>query len=518
MSTITSTSGTSNNTISSSTALQEAAQSIISGSTGNSSIDVNSLVTALVNSKTAGTTAILSTAVANDNNKASAYTSLQTALTNLQSALSTLSDGSFAQTYATATTGGSGLTATAGTGAVAGSYQVTVNQIAQSQSLTSPAFGASTALGTGSMTLTVNGKSSTISIDSTNNTLSGIASAINNATDNPGVTASIVTGSDGAHLVLRSNNSGAANTINVAVNASTDNGLGNLAVSSTPSTTGGQSTITTGNTTATQWTQSSAGQDASVNVNGVTSLSATNAVSNVISGVTLNLTQAAVTSPATTQTLTVTSDTTKQATAVTNFVSAYNTLISTIATVGSFDNSTDPTSPTVGPLFGDSTLNTITTQIQSVIAGAVKNNGLSSTLSQLGITVADGTTSGQPAGTLIVDQTALSNALSTNPSAAANLFNSTNGIGAQLNTDITNYTATNGILTTSANGVQTDLKSLTTQQTALATYASTLTTQYNAQFTNLNTVMAEMTQQQNYLTALFGGTNSAGALATNKSS
>lgn len=32
-------------------ALQQAAQSIISGSTGNSSMDVNSLVTALVNAK-----------------------------------------------------------------------------------------------------------------------------------------------------------------------------------------------------------------------------------------------------------------------------------------------------------------------------------------------------------------------------------------------------------------------------------------------------------------------------------
>ncbi|MEK6422645.1 MAG: flagellar filament capping protein FliD [Burkholderia gladioli] len=516
MSTITSTT-TANNAISSSTALQQAAQSIISGSTGNSSIDVNTLVTALVNSKTAGQTAILSTAVAVDNNKAAAYTSLQTALQTLQTSMASLTDGTFASTFTATTSGGTGLTATAGTGAVAGSYDVTVNQIAQSQSLTSPAFGASTALGTGSVTLTVNGKSSTLSIDSTNNTLSGIASAINNATDNPGVTASIVTGSDGAHLVLRSTNSGAANTIGVTVNASTDNGLSNLAVGSTPSTTGGQSTITTGSTTATKWTQSSAAQDASVTVNGVTNLSATNAVTSVISGVTLNLTQAAVTSPATTQTLTVASDTTKQSAAITSFVSAYNTLVSTMTTVGSFDN-TDPTAPTTGPLFGDSTLNTISTQMQTILASAVNSNGVGATLQQLGITVADGTNSSQAAGTLIVNQTTLTSALTNNPSIASTLFNSTNGIGEKINAAISSYTSTNGILTTSASGVQTDLKSLTAQQTTLTAYAATLTTQYNAQFTQLNTVMAEMTQQQNYLTALFGGTNSAGALATNKSS
>jgi flagellar hook-associated protein 2 len=40
---------------------------------------------------------------------------------------------------------------------------------------------------------------------------------------------------------------------------------------------------------------------------------------------------------------------------------------------------------------------------------------------------------------------------------------------------------------------------------------------YTAQFTSLNTLMATMNNNQQYLTQLFGGTNSAGALATNKS-
>ncbi|MEK6423587.1 MAG: flagellar filament capping protein FliD [Burkholderia gladioli] len=505
---------TSNNAIASNAALQKAAQSIISGSTGNSTIDVNTLVTALVNSKTAGQNAILSTAVANDNNRAAAYTSLQTALGTLQGALASLSDGSFAQTF-TATAGGTGLSATAGNGAVAGSYQVTVNQIAQSQSLTSPAFAASQALGTGSIALSVNGKTSTLALDASHNTLPGIAAAINNQRDNPGVTASIVTGRDGAHLVLRSNNSGAANTIDVKVSATTDNGLSKLAVSSTPSTTGGASAIVTGSTAANRWTQSSAAQDASVTVNGVTNLSASNAVGNVIAGVTLNLTQASVTSPATTQTLTIATDTAKQATAITNFVSNYNTLAQTIATVGAFDNS-HPAKPVAGPLFGDSTLITIRTQMQSILGSAVNHNGVGATLQQLGITVADGTKSGQAAGTLILDQGTLTRSLANHPTTAATLFDKTAGLGAQIDKAITSYTATHGILTTSASGVQTDLKGLTAQQTALQTYAAALSTRYNAQFTALNNVMSQMNRQQNYLTALFGGTKSAGALATNK--
>ncbi|WP_246796431.1 flagellar filament capping protein FliD [Burkholderia perseverans] len=519
MSTITSSilsSQTSNNQLSSSTALQEAAQSIISGSTGNTGMDVNTLVTALVNSKTAAQATLLSTAIAQDQLKSQAYTALQTALSTLQTSLATLSDGSLAQTY-TATASGNGLTATAGTGAVAGTYQIGVTQIAQSQSLSSPAFGASTQLGTGTMTLSINGKSSTINIDSSNNTLAGIKDAINNASDNPGVTATIVNGADGAHLVLSSTSSGAANTINVSVDATSDTGLSELGVTSTASTTGGQSSIVSaGTTAATSWTQSTAAQDAEFTVGGIQNSSSTNTVTSAIAGVTLNLTQAAVstTTPVTTQTLTIAADTTKQASAITTFVTNYNALVTAMQTVGSFDNSTSKTSPTVGALFGDSALNSIQSQLSSLLGGSFTSNGTTATLKSLGITVSDGS-DGATAGDLVVDQSALTTALSSNPAAAASLFNSTNGLGEKMNAAITSITSDNGVLTQSINTVTSDLTSLNTQQTALTAYAQTLTTQYNTQFTQLNTLLAEMTTNQNYLTQLFGGANSSGALATN---
>ncbi|ALK28978.1 flagellar filament capping protein FliD [Burkholderia plantarii] len=508
---------TSNNQLSSSTALQEAAQSIISGSTGNTGMDVNTLVTALVNSKTAAQASLLSTAIALNQNKSQAYTALQTALTTLQSSLATLSDGTFAQTF-TATASGSGLTASAGAGAVAGTYQIGVTQIAQSQSLSSPAFGASTQLGTGTMTLTVNGKSSTVSINSNNNTLAGIKDAINNASDNPGVTATIVNGADGAHLVLSSTNSGAANTINVSVNATTDTGLSELGVTSTPSTTGGQSTIVSaGTTAATSWTQSTAAQDAQFTVGGIANSSSTNTVTSAIAGVTLNLTQAAVstTTPATKQTLTIAADTTKQSAAITTFVQNYNALVTAMQTVGSYSTTAGSNKPTVGALFGDSALNSIQSQLSAILGGSVTSNGVTATLNSLGITVSDGT-DGATAGDLVINQTTLTTALTSNPGATAALFNSTNGIGAQMNTAITSITSDKGVLTQSENSVTSTLASLSTQQTALSAYAQTLTTQYNTQFTQLNTVLAEMTTNQNYLTQLFGGTNSAGALATNK--
>ncbi|VBS05730.1 flagellar hook-associated protein 2 [Burkholderia pseudomallei] len=491
-------------------ALQQAAQSIISGSTGNSSMDVNSLVTALVNAKTAGQSAALSTSIATDQTTLSALGTLKAALTALQAGIGSLSDGTLTQKF-TATATGTGLTATTGAGAVAGSYSVAVTQIATSQTLSSGAFNATQQLGTGTLTLSVGGKSTSISIDSTNNTLSGIAAAINSASNNPGVTATIVTGTDGAHLVLRSASTGAANVINVGVsNLSGDNGLSSLAVTSTASTTGGQSTIRSGGSVA--WSQSTSAQDAEFTVGGIAASSASNAVSGAIAGVTLNLTQAAV---GATQTLNVTTDTTAQATAITNVVNLYNTVITTMSSLSSLSGA-GISSQSAGPLLGDSTLNMIRNSLARVVGAGVTTGGSTTSLASIGIKFADGSSSSQTDGALTIDTAKLNAALQNSPSTVAALFNSTNGIGAQLNTTIQNYVQTGGVFDTRSNALNQDLKSLAQQQTRLASYASQLTSQYNAQFTALNTLMAQMNSNSNYLTQLFGGSNSSGAMANNK--
>jgi flagellar hook-associated protein 2 len=139
----------------------------------------------------------------------------------------------------------------------------------------------------------------------------------------------------------------------------------------------------------------------------------------------------------------------------------------------------------------------------------VKNGSTSQSLGSIGISL-------QADGTLQVDSAALTNALQNNSSTVASLFNSTNGIGAQLSTSITNFTKTGGMIDVRTTALNSDLKSIQTQQTSLNDYIAQLTSQYSAQFTALNTLMATMNNNSQYLTQLFGGTNSAGALATNK--
>ena len=93
-----------------------------------------------------------------------------------------------------------------------------MTQLAQAQQLVSSAFagGSSAATGTGTLQLSLGGTSFAVTINASNDTVAGIAAAINSATGNPGIEASVVTGTDGAHLVLTSSLTGASNTIQVA--------------------------------------------------------------------------------------------------------------------------------------------------------------------------------------------------------------------------------------------------------------------------------------------------------------
>jgi flagellar hook-associated protein 2 len=107
---------TSASTVDPNSAVQQAAQSIISGST-NSSMDVNSLVTAIVNAKVAGQTDALTSKQTKDNTQLTAVGTLKSVLSLLQSAASSLADGTTLNAF-TATGSGKGLTGTASTGAV----------------------------------------------------------------------------------------------------------------------------------------------------------------------------------------------------------------------------------------------------------------------------------------------------------------------------------------------------------------------------------------------------------------
>ncbi|WP_175696333.1 flagellar filament capping protein FliD [Burkholderia ambifaria] len=459
--------------------LAQAGQSIISGAT-NSTLDVSSLVSALVTAKTAGQTQTLTTKQTRDNTELSAVGKLKSALSALQTAIAGLANGSTLSGLA-ATASGTGITASVknGGGAVAGSYAVNVTQLATANKLSSAGITASDTIAAGSLSITL-GSNAAFNVNvAAGASLSDIATSINTTAGNPGVTASVITGSDGQHLVIQSNNTGAANTVSV-------------------SGTGVNAKLTSGYSPVTK------AADAQLTVDGTPVSSPSNSVSGVLTGVTLNLTPAALN---TTQTVTLSQDTTATTSAINAFVNAYNGYVTTAKSLSSYD----PNTSTAGPLLGDAMLNTITSGLATAISGGVKTGSPSTTysLAAIGINL-------QADGTLQVDSTALNTALTSNSPTVAALFNTTNGVGQTLNKLVNTYTQANGLIDQRTTALNADLKNLSNQATQLKNYSDQLTAQYNAQFTALNNLMATMANNTKYLTQLFGGTNSAGALATNK--
>jgi flagellar hook-associated protein 2 len=372
-----------------------------------------------------------------------ALNQLQTELTALQTAVQALSDPAgaiYAQT--TNSSDPSILTATAANGASSGNHTIVVNSLATTSSAYSSEFASSsTLLPTGSFDVQVgSGTAATITVDSTNNTLSSIASTINN--QNLGVTASVITDANGARLALVSNTSGAS---------------GNITISN--------------DTVGLGFTQT-AGANASLTVDGVPISSGSNMVSGVITGVTLNLLSA---SPGTNVSLSVAPDNTQITNAINNFVSAYNTLISDVNS----QFTVNPATQQAGVLASDSTVGMLQEQLLSMVnTSTTGNNGIVN-LSALGINM-------QNDGTLQVDTTTLDQNLSTNIAAVQNFFqNSSNtGFAQSLNTTLTQMAdPVTGLLSVDLTGIaqtQTDLSSqIADFQSYLNTEQQALTQQYS---------------------------------------
>jgi flagellar hook-associated protein 2 len=358
-----------------------------------------------------------------------AYGTVQSSLSTFQSAVNDLNNAHLYNAVAATVGDSSVLTASTGTDAAPGNYSLTVSQLAQAQKLASAGqASATTAIGNGTLTFdfgTINGTSSngkytgasfvsngdgakTITIDSSNNTLTGIMNAINSA--QMGVTATIINdgGTSPYRLSLTSTSTGEANSMKISV------GGGDAALTSlmTQDPAGSQAMIET-----------SAAKNAELTIDGVAVSKASNTVTDAIAGVTLNLQKTNVGSPTS---VSVALNSTAITTAVNKFVSSYNALNSTLTsmTAVSYDETTSKA--TSGALGGDLTTQSIQTALRRVLTTAINGGSDSfSVLSDIGVTV-------QKDGTLATDNSKLQAAINNNYTKIAGLFasvgNTTDGL------------------------------------------------------------------------------------------
>ena len=241
-----------------------------------------------------------------------------------------------------------------------------------------------------------NQPSGTVTLDTKDQTLQGIRDAINKA--NVGVTATIVSdGSDNPyHLVITSNKTGAKSSMKISVDGA-DGG---------PVNAGLASLLGYDPNGAQGLTQTSGAQDTRLTMNGIAVTSAGTTVDDVVQGVSMSLNSTGST------TLTIGQDTSSVSTAINGFVKAYNDLNSTIAKLTAYDAD----SKSGGVLQGDSAVRAIQTQLRRALSASVEGlNSNMTNLTQVGITFAQD-------GSLTVDSSKLSTAISSNFSDIAGLF------------------------------------------------------------------------------------------------
>jgi flagellar hook-associated protein 2 len=455
---------------SSSSTSPPSASALITSTGIGSGLDISAIVSSLTTAFGAAQTSQLTNQQNTLDSEVSAYGTFTAALDTLQAALPALQDPSQLAGFSATVADKNIASASTSSDAVAGTYSLQVNNLATVATATSAALSSTAAVGTGTLTIAVGGASTAISIDSTNNTLAGIAAAIN-STANVGVSASVITTTGGSRLVLTGSTTGAANQITVTPSGG-DGGLASLALTTVPA------------------------QDANFSINGFAATSGSNVVANAISGVTLNLQQASA--PATPTTLTISPDTSSAQTSIDGFVTAVNGVLSSIQTLTAYN----PSTQTAGPLNGNATLEAFQNQLQSILGQFTNSGGSVKSLTDLGITA--GTD-----GTYTTDDTTLGNALTASLASVGNLLGGTNGIATQINNLVNNYTQPGGLLDTINQGLQTSLTNVSTQQTALAAqmaaYSARLTTEYNA----MDTAVALLKQTQTYLNAEFNPTANA---------
>jgi flagellar hook-associated protein 2 len=388
-------------------------------------------------------------------NQQNALTQIQTDASNLDTIAQSLNSLTGPLTATTVTSSNSSVvTATSASGSALGNNVVVVNSLATNDSWSSSTLAsASTTVPAGSFTITpASGNAATITTDGTQ-TLSDLASQING--DDLGVSANVITDASGSWLSIVNNTSGSASDF----------------------------TVTTSGYTGFGFSEVEPGANASLTVNGNQISSASNTVTGVIPGLTLNLLGTS-SSPVT---LSVAPDTSQASTAINQFVSDYNTLISAVNT-----QFTDTNEEGEGVLATDASVRALQSDLlQSIDYTYTPASGTTTmpNLSSMGITM-------NSDGTLSVDSAMLNNGLKSNYNDVQQFFQGTslNGFANSVDQQLTSFTSPgDGAFTIDLQSMSTEYSSLQSDITNFQTNViDPLQTQLQAEYSKAEVALQQL--------------------------
>lgn len=353
-----------------------------------------------------------------------------------------------------------------------GNYSLNVTQLAQAQSLASPAGvyadSDTTTVGTGTLTFTVGGVSTDITVDGTNNTLGGLAAAINAA--NAGVSAGVVDTGSGFRLVMSADESGQANAMQVSV--ADDDG--------NQTDTSGLSQFVFDGTTS-NMDETVQAKDALMEINGIAVSRPTNTVEGVIEGLTFDLKGVGTSS------VQVEQDSEAVAGRVQEFVDKFNALQDAIKQVSGFNAE----SGQGGVLSGDFSIRSIQSDLRSILTSV--SAGMEG--SPVRILADVGVTTNPSTGKLNFDQAKFTEQLEANPEAVGNLFagkDGAPGITERATELVTNVLDSDGILSNRTEGLNKTLTEIQDQRDKLDLRLESLRERLVRQFSAADSLISQI--------------------------
>lgn len=397
------------------------------------------------------------------NTRLSLYQSFNGLVDDLKSAVTGLNEVNEITAYTASSSNESVFTASVTGDTFPGNYEIEVDKLAVAETTTSGGYAAAnSAVSTGTLTITVGGGAAqTVTIDSSNDTLQGVAEAINDSVS--GVHAYVVnTGIGGTpyKLMITSEDTGADNAFTI--------GAG---------------------TTGISFAETTAAQDAEFTVNGESLTSGSNTVTDVVPGLTLQLlgeTGGSV------ETLTVSRDDEGIKSNIQSFVDAYNEVMEFINEQFEYTEADGS-----GLLSGDSTLRYIQRGLQQVISSTFNSGNDLQSLSSMGInTKAD--------GSLEVDEGELSDALGDHYNDVIELFTSSSSLMTDLESTLDIYLdPASGTLETKTDSLEEIISVLEEKIDDERDRIDKLEERLINQFSNMEAMLSRFKSTEQYLTALY---------------
>jgi flagellar hook-associated protein 2 len=373
--------------------------------------------------------------------------------------------------YSATVSNESAMTVEANSGALPGTYNVTVDTLAIGDTYFSTGYSDLDSLGViaeGTITVEIAGTITDVVVDSSNSSLEMVSAALNEV---EGVSAYIMTISGTGNpyrLVIQSENTGTENAITL----------------DTTGLTGVGSTIDRVRT------QSAA--DASLTINGIGIISSTNYLDEVLPGLSMTVTEAS----GVPFDLLVSVDTTATIDSITSIVDTYNEIVNfyNTQTVYDVDNGLE------GDLVGESGARRVMDGLGRTVSSGYDLVGIYDSLASIGITT------NTSDGTLSIDTDKLADALNTEFDDVMALFTSEDGPMAELRADIEGLYVDedSGTLAVRQDSIEQSIEDYEDQVADFEVYLEGYEQHLRDRFSAMEVILGQLESAQSSLMALIG--------------